>query len=146
LTSTVSSPKAETLPGLGGTRTAGSPRTSTSRQRTGAAEGGEREVADVESALDGDLAQGVRLVPGRDLQDARGARLRREPELAGELADAGPRGLDVERDLAAEQVRRDPAEEDVSVGDRDLGAALGVAEGPRVGARRPRPDLEGALG
>ena len=55
-------------------------------------------------------------------------------------------GLHVERDLAAEQVGRDPAEGDVGVGDGRLGAALGVAERARVGAGRVRADLEGALG
>ena len=54
--------------------------------------------------------------------------------------------LDVERDLAAEQVRGDPAEHEVGVGDRRLGAALAVAERAGVGAGRLRPDLEGALG
>ena len=56
------------------------------------------------------------------------------------------RRLDVERDLAAEQVRGDPAEDDVGVGDGRLGAALGVAERAGVGAGRLRPDLERALG
>ena len=40
------------------------------QQRARPAERGEREVAHVKSTLDGDLAQRVGLVPGRDLQDA----------------------------------------------------------------------------
>ena len=73
-------------------------------------------------------------------------RLGRQAELRGERLDAGAGGVDVERDLAAEQVRRDPAEDDVGVGDRDLGAALAVAERAGVGAGRLRADLERALG
>ena len=57
-----------------------------------------------------------------------------------------PRRLHVERDLAAEQVRGDPAEHDVRVGDGRLGAALAVAERAGVGAGRLRPHLERALG
>ena len=116
------------------------------QQRPGAAERGEGEVADVEPALDGDLAQGVGLVPRGDLEHADGRGLRAQPELGGQPVDARARGVDVERDLAAEQVRRDPAEHDVGVGDRDVGAAAGVAERTGVGARRLRPDLERALG
>ena len=39
------------------------------------------------------------------------------PSWPASALDAGARGVDVERDLAAEQVRRDPAEEHVRVGD-----------------------------
>ena len=60
------------------------------------------------------------------------------PSRVGQRADAGAGGLDVERDLAAEQVRGDPAEHDVGVGDRRLGAALAVAERAGVGAGRLR--------
>ena len=115
------------------------------QQRPRAAERGEHEVAHVEAALDRDLAQRVGLVPGGDLQDAGGAALEVEAELVGEVGDTGAGGLHVERDLAAEEVGRDPAEHDVRVGDRRLGAALAVAERARVGAGRVRPDLEGAL-
>ena len=104
-------------------------------QRAGAAEGREHEVAHVETALDRDLAQGVGLVPRRDLEDAGGAALEVELEPLGEGVDAGSGGVDVEGDLAAEQVRGDPAEDDVGVGDRRLGAALAVAERAGVGAR-----------
>ena len=106
------------------------------QQRAGAAERGEREVADVEPALDGDLAQRVGLVPGGDLEDAGGAGLgarARASEASASTPGAGR--VDIERDLAAEQVRRDPAEHHVGVGDRHLGAALAVAERPGVGAR-----------
>ena len=51
----------------------------------------------------------------------------------------------VQRDLAAEQVRRDPAEHQMRVGDGRFGAAPPVAGRARVRAGRPRPDLERAL-
>ena len=68
------------------------------------------------------------------------------PKPSGQGTDAAPGRLDVERDLAAEQVRGDAAEHDVGVGDGRLGAALAVAERAGVGAGRLRPDLERALG
>lgn len=115
-------------------------------QRARAAEGGEHEVAHVESALDRHLPQRVGLVPRGDLEDAGRAALEVEAEALGQGRDPGARGLHVERDLAAEQVRGDAPERHVRVGDRRLGAALGVAEGAGVGARGLRTDLERALG
>ena len=79
------------------------------QQRPGAAEGRQHEVAHVEAPLDADLAQGVGLVPGADLENACGATLEVEPEVVGEGLDAAPRRLHIEGDLAAEQVRGDPA-------------------------------------
>ena len=116
------------------------------QQRPRAAEGGHREVAHVQPALDGHLAQGVGLVPGRDLEDAGGGALEVEAEPLRQVAQPGAGRLDVERDLAAEQVRGDPAEHQVGVGHRRLGAAPAVAERARVGARRAGADLERALG
>ena len=136
------------LPGLSGTRTRRTPRMSASRHASsepGAAERHHGEVAHVQAALDGDLAQGVGLVPRRDLEDADRALLEAQAQLAGELGDTVAGRVDVERDLAAEQVRRDPAEQHVRVGDRRLGAALAVAQRARVGASRLRADLERAL-
>ncbi len=115
-------------------------------ERAGAAEGRQHEVADVEATLDRHLAQGVGLVPRGDLEDAGGAVLEVEAESLGQGLDAGTGGVDVEGDLPTEQVRGDPAEYDVGVGDRRLGAALGIAEGARVGSGGLRPDLEGAFG
>ena len=140
---------ADTLPGFGGTTTPARSRMSTSRQASSEPE--PPKVVSMKSRtsrprLTDDLAQRVGLVPGRDLEDAGGAALEVEAELLGEGGDARPGGLHVERDLAAEQVGRDPAEHDVGVGDGRLGAALGVAERAGVGAGRVRADLEGALG
>ena len=87
------------------------------QQRAGAAERGEREVADVEALGDGHLAQRVGLVPRGDLQDAGGRALQREVELRAELLEAVARRLDRQRDLPAQQVRRDPAERDVFAGE-----------------------------
>ena len=115
-------------------------------QRPGPAEGGEHEVAHVEATLDRHLAQGVGLVPRGDLEDACGATLLVESQPLSERADAVAGRVHVERDLAAEQVRGDPAEHEVGVGDGRLRAALAVAERAGVGAGRLRPHLEGALG
>src|SRR5690606_29319057 len=114
-------------------------------ERAGPAEGREHEVADVEAALDAHLAQGVGLVPGRDLEDAGRAALEVETEPLGESLDPAAGSLHVERDLPAEQVRGDPTEGDVSVGDGRLGPTLGVAERARVGTGRLRPDPGRAL-
>src|SRR3712207_8709542 len=54
------------------------------QQRAGAAERGEREVADVEAPRHGHLAQRVGLVPRGDLQDAGGGALQVQTQL---LAD-----------------------------------------------------------
>ena len=116
------------------------------QQRAGAAERGEREVADVEALGDGHLAQRVGLVPRGDLEDAGGHPLQGEVELRAELGQAVDRRLDRQRDLAAQQVRGDPAEGDVGVGDGGLVAAVRVAHRAGVGAGRLGADLERALG
>src|SRR5690606_16766357 len=115
------------------------------QQRPGAAERDEGIVADVQAPLHRDLPDRVGLVPRRDLQHARGGPLRRQAELLGEGVDARGRGVHVEGDLAAEQVRRDAAEDGVGVGDRDLGAAASVAERAGVGAGAAGADLQRAL-
>src|SRR4029079_5510514 len=97
------------------------------------AEGRHGEVANVEAALHGDLAQCVGLVPRRDLENASGATLDPEPESSCEVLETGSRGSDVQGDLATEQVRRDAPEDQVRVGDGRLGAAAGVAQ--RAGVR-----------
>ncbi len=116
------------------------------QQRTGAAEGHQRVVARVEPALHRHLLDGIGLVPGRNLEDSLGGARGIEAEghaergdpLLGERAD--------ERDLAAEQMRRDPAEQQVGIGDGGLGAAAPVAARAGIGARAPRPHLEAAVG
>ena len=55
------------------------------------------------------------------------------------------RSVDVERDLAAEQVRRDPAQDEVRVGDRRLCPRRGRSRAAQVGAGRAGPDLERPL-
>src|SRR6478752_7404984 len=110
-------------------------------QRSRATERREHEVAHVETALDRHLAQRVGLVPRGDLEDAGRAALEVEAQAVRECGDAGAGRLDVEGDLAAEQVRGDASERHVGVGDRRLGAALERALGgdPRDGATT-RPD------
>jgi hypothetical protein len=66
---------------------------------------------------------------------------RGEAERGRQALDPAVGGVDVQRDLAAEQVGRDAAEHHVGVGDGRFGAALGVAERAGVGARRAGPTL-----
>ena len=123
-------------------------RTSTSRHSSSEPEPPnvvEREVADVEATLHGDLPQRIRLIPRGDLEDAGRAGLRTQFELAGELRDAVERSVHIERDLATQQVRRDAPEHDASIRDRDVGASGAVAQRPGMGAGRLWSDLERAL-
>ena len=59
-------------------------------------------------------------------------------------AHRGPRRVDVERHLAADQVGREVAEHDVGVGHGRLGPALAVGGGPGLGARGLRADAQRA--
>ena len=113
-------------------------------QRAGTTEGHQREVSNVEATLDGDLAQRVGLVPRADLQDAARALLDVETEPAGQVGYSRPGGIGVQRDLTAEQVRRDAAQNQVCVGDRRLGARA-ITQRPRFCSGRLRSHLEGAF-
>src|SRR5690606_10587998 len=101
-------------------------------QRPRTTEGHESEVANVEATLDRDLPQCVRLIPGRHLEDSGGARLEVEAEPLREFLDALAGEFGVEGDLTAEQVGRNPAEQNVRVGDGRFTASLAVAQRPRV--------------
>ena len=72
----------------------------------------------------------------------------RQPHRLGDLADGGPGRVDVQRDLAAGQRRRQVAEHHVRVGHGRLGAALAVGGRAGVGARglRADPQRPGQLG
>ena len=104
-------------------------------QRAGAAEGHERELARVVAALHADHAQRAGHVLVDDPQDAVGGLLEAEPHRVGDLLHRGLRRLDVERHLAADQVRREMAEHDVGVGHGRLGRRPGRRR--RARARRP---------
>ena len=116
-------------------------------RRPGAAERQQREAARIDAALDGHLADGVGLVPVGDLDDAvgelLGAHVAGQP--GGERGDAGARALDVERDAAADQRRRNAAEHQIGVGDGRLVAAVRVAHRAGLGAGALRADLEMAF-
>ncbi len=116
-------------------------------RRARAAEREQRESARVDAALDRHLADAVRLVPVRDLDDAFGELLdaHAAAEALAEIGDALPRALGVELDAAADQRRRDPPEHEVGVGDRRLVASVRIAHRPRHRAGALRPDLEMAL-
>ena len=113
-------------------------------QRPGAAEGDQRELARVVAALHGDDAQRARHVLVDDPQDAVGGLLQRQPHRVGDLLHGAARRLDVERHLAADQVRREVAEDDVGVGDGRLLAALAVRGRAGLGARGLRADAQRA--
>src|SRR3712207_1530145 len=68
------------------------------QKRAGAAEGGEREVADVETPGDRDLAQRVGLVPRGDLEDAGGGALEVQAQRAAESPQPLARGLGRQRE------------------------------------------------
>ena len=117
---------------------AGESRMSTERQASGEPE--PPKVASMKSrtsrprlALTWRRAIGT--VRGRDLEDAGGAVVRVDAELRS--GSSMPRlAASVSRGISPPRVWGDPAEDDVGVGDRRLGAALGVAE--QAGGLRPR--------
>jgi hypothetical protein len=81
------------------------------------------------------------------LHDALGRVLHAQPEWLGDLlGDRRASGVDVERDLAAEEVVRvDVAQDHIAVGDRrGLHAIRRAAADPRAGG--VRPDLDPARG
>ena len=115
------------------------------QERPGAAEGKEREGARVAAALDRDLADAVRLVPGGDLEHARSGFLGRQADLGAECLKGGVCPVGVELDLAADQPRGNAAENEVGVGHRRLGATLAVTDGPGIGSGALRTDLHRVL-
>ena len=108
-------------------------------ERARAAVGDEREVARVVAALDGDEPQRARHVLVHDREDALGRLLDgAEPHRVGDRLHGRAGRVDVERHLAAEQLRREVPEHDVRVGDRRQLAAPAVGGGPGRGARPTR--------
>src|SRR4029453_12517439 len=103
------------------------------------------EVTHVETALDGDLAERVGLVPGGDLQDPGRTGCPGQPGLAGQFVHSVPSGLHVEWHLPTEQMWRDAPEQDMRIGDGWLLPTLAVAQWPRVCPRRLWAHFEGAL-
>ena len=110
----------------------------------GAAEADEDEVARVVAALHRDQVERVDHRGVRDLDDAVRRLVTSRPSgFAQRSSIARARALDVEADLAAEEVVGvEPAEHDVRVGDGRLGAAAPVADRAGVGARAPRADAQ----
>ena len=115
-------------------------------QRPGAAEGEQREVARIEAARQRHHADGAGHVRVAEPDDGRRRRIDVDAQRPGEL---------VGEDLAhlrhrhrprhgQQPLRVQPAQHQVGVGDGGLGAAAAVADGPRIGARRLRPDLQHA--
>ena len=106
--------------------------------------GNERKLARVVASLDGDDAQRTGHVLVDDGEDALGSVFdRRQAHRVGNRLHRRPRGLRVELHLAAEQPRREVADDDVRVGDGRLDAALSVRGGTRLCAGRLRADAQG---
>ena len=115
-------------------------------QRPRAAERDQHVVARVQPASDRDLAHGVGLVPGGDLEHACRGALGAEPDRRGQLADALLSEVHVERNLAAEQVRWNSPEHEYGVGYCRDAAAAPVTHRARVGAGAVGPNLEPPVG
>ena len=117
-------------------------------QRAGAAEGDECEVARVEAALDRDETQRARHVLVDDVEDSLGSLVEVETERVRDLLDRGLGRIDVELHLAAEEPRRQVADDHVRVGHGRLGTTLAVAgrTGLRAGGLGTDAQRAGHLG
>ena len=115
------------------------------QQGARAAEGHERVVARVEPALDADLSDRVRLVPRGDFENSLGGPQRIETDRVSDPREPALGGVAIERDLTAEEPRRNAAEGQVRVGRRRLVPAPAIAHRAGIGARAARPDLERAV-
>ena len=115
-------------------------------ERAGPAEPAQGEVPDVEPPPHGHLADGVGLVPGRDLQHSGRALLGGQAEVGGQDVRSRSGRIDVERDPASEEPGGIRPRVKVGVGDRRFGATLAVTQGPGVGTGRAGPDLQTTLG
>ncbi len=113
-------------------------------QRAGAAIGEQHEIAGVEAALGGDALDRIGHRGRGDAQDAFGGLHRSHAERIADLAlQRALGGRNVEPHLAAEETfGAEPAEHQIGVGHRRLGAAKPVAGRPRRGARALRPDTQ----
>ncbi len=104
------------------------------------------EVARIVALRDRDLAHGQRHLGDRDLDDRLRRRHRVEPEGLGDFrVDAPQRTFGIELHLPAQKIIRiEAAKDHVGVGDGGLAAAAAIADGPGIGARALRSDLERA--
>ena len=112
-----------------------------------AAEGDQREIAHVDTALDRDRGDAAGHVGVDDPDDAERRFLQARAHLLRQGADRAFGRREIERHPAGvEIVGVEPAEHQVSVGHGRLGAAQAVAGRAGHGARRVRPDIERAAG
>ena len=102
----------------------------------------------VEAAADGHQAGRLDHRRVGDVEDRdRGLERRHARGGSASRSIAASAAAGVQRQPAAGERRRaDPAEHDVGVGDRRLGAAAAVAGGPGIGAGAPRPDAQDPAG
>ena len=116
--------------------------------RAAAAEGDDRKVARVAAAADGNELEQVDHVRVRDADDAERRLLDGDVELLGEGPQSLAGAIDVELDLAAEEVARvDAAGDHVRIGESGLGPAptVGRRSGVRARALRAYPERAGRV-
>ncbi len=116
-------------------------------QRTGAAIGDQHEIAGIEAALGGDALDGIGHRGRGNAQDAVGGCTRAHAErLADPHFERALGGGGIELHLAAEEaIGAEPAEHQIGVGHRRLGAAEAVAGRARRRAGALRADAQRAV-
>ena len=114
-------------------------------QAAGAAEADQEKIRRVVSAIYRNTADGFDHVFVGDADDAPGGGFDLKADTFREIANGVPGPAEIEFEPAGEwRARRQPAEQQVGVGDRRLRSALAIASRARVRACRFRPDLEHA--
>ena len=111
-------------------------------ERPGAAEGENAEVARIEAALHGDDAERAEHHLVGDVDDALGRFFRREAERLADARHGLPRRLGVEAHVAAEQYRRQVAEDEVGIAHGRFRAAAAIGDRPRSRPGAARSDAQ----
>ena len=144
----MSKPNAETLPGSGGTKTVEDVQDvheAAQQQRAGAPKCGQREVANVEAALHGDLPQRIRLVPRGDFEDPGRAGLGLNSSLLASCATPS-RAASTSSGISPPSRCGGMRPSDAGIRHSDVGASSAVAQRPGMGAGRLWSDFEVPLG
>ena len=112
-------------------------------QRARAPERQQTVVARIVAALDRNRADGAHHVGRHNFDDAQGGPFDGEAEALSNRLNRGARSPRIERHASADQpFRREPAEHEIGIRHRRLGAAFSVTGGARIGARAQRTDLK----
>jgi hypothetical protein len=114
-------------------------------QRSGTAECDERKAAWVEAFLHGARADRVRHVGIDDREDALGRFLETEAKPLGQTAGGAPRCHRIEPHRAAQKIIGiQPAEHEIGIGHRGLGAASSIGGRSGIGPGAARADAKSA--